>query len=199
MKHHEKWVLRTLIRKEYHLVVSRLTCTLHPYLQFLTYTVHFSIAVLNNRLWYDQTLDRNCTLSCILRDHGLASCNPYNTFQGHVNGAHSEPPFDAHSEPSIPFSWVKQMVHIRSHLLTFIRSRLLLKLSAAHTEPSSAHIEPSDAHTELLDLFCHFHDNFLDKHHMIVLNEGCFWFELCDIIWWTRYIIGMIKSTNPGS
>ena len=64
---------------------------------------------------------------------------------GQTKGAHLEPPSDAHSE-----------------------------LSAAHTEPSAAYTEPPDAHTEPLDLFCHFHDNLLDKHHVVIMNEGCF-------------------------
>ena len=168
MKHREvKQVLRTLIRKEYHLLFSRLTCTLHSRLQFLTYTVHFSIAVFKQSalIWPNswQKLHSSWSWPCFLQpvQYFSGSCEwcsfgatfwrsfgaVCSLFMGQTNGAHSEPPSDAHSE-----------------------------LSAAHTEPP-------DAHTEPLDLFCHFHDNFLDKHHVVVLNEGCFWFELFDIIW----------------
>src|SRR5207248_11203633 len=79
-------------------MVQMKACTLHPHYQILTYAVHSSSAILDIQLEGDQTLDRNCIWLCILRDHGLSFCNPCNTFQGQMNGAHSEPP-DAHSRP----------------------------------------------------------------------------------------------------
>src|SRR5438046_9077281 len=81
------------------------------------------VQFLDNQLEGDQTLDRNCTWLCILRDHGLSFCNPCNTFQGQMNGAHSESP-DAHSGP---FS--------------------------AHTEPPDAHMEPPNLFCHLHDNF----------------------------------------------